>query len=390
MDGIFELKDFVWFFMGWLLPELVKKIIKVAKDLRTKNKISKVNREYISNDKDICPLSHGTPFFDKHSLILNSPEKIFHLSMPADVHSRICDINPEFEHTKWSEEFLYWGEKDDNILINAIKKVSHNITEQDIRLLIDNKKAEVAEMFEKRATEAFFNGEMYGIRKFQDSRVGNQEKVKLTIGSIKTDYYTHRVMAAVYQELIKNNNIEPVDGLRNINDYFPFLTSMGMDVILAIENMNKIVLTKRSKQLINMKEDQWHLSMNEAISITDLEDDMIDLERCIKRGLREELGIDCHKIDNMNIHYSDVFLLKNPFEVGIAAFVLIDELTEAMVRESYNIAQDAPLESTGNDETGLMFVPFSEHKIIEFCEKNNITPAAKYTIKMLCIRKNQL
>ena len=30
MDGIFELKDFVWFFMGWLLPELVKKIIKVA------------------------------------------------------------------------------------------------------------------------------------------------------------------------------------------------------------------------------------------------------------------------------------------------------------------------------------------------------------------------
>lgn len=67
MDGIFELKDFVWFFMGWLLPELVKKIIKVAKDLRTKNKISKVNREYISNDKDICPLSHGTPFFDKHS-----------------------------------------------------------------------------------------------------------------------------------------------------------------------------------------------------------------------------------------------------------------------------------------------------------------------------------
>lgn len=245
-------------------------------------------------------------------------------------------------------------------------------------------------MFEKRATEAFFNGEMYGIRKFQDSRVGNQEKVKLTIGSIKTDYYTHRVMAAVYQELIKNNNIEPVDGLRNINDYFPFLTSMGMDVILVIENMNKIVLTKRSKQLINMKEDQWHLSMNEAISITDLEDDMIDLERCIKRGLREELGIDCHKIDNMNIHYSDVFLLKNPFEVGIAAFVLIDELTEAMVRESYNIAQDAPLESTGNDETGLMFVPFSEHKIIEICEKNNITPAAKYTIKMLCIRKNQL
>lgn len=53
MYPIFELKDFVWFFMGWLLSELVKKIIKVAKDLRIKNKISKVNREYISNDKDI-------------------------------------------------------------------------------------------------------------------------------------------------------------------------------------------------------------------------------------------------------------------------------------------------------------------------------------------------
>ena len=58
--------------------------------------------------------------------------------------------------------------------------------------------------------------------------------------------------------------MQSAEGLININDYFPFLTSMGMDVILVIENMNKIVLTKRSKQLINMKEDKWHLSMNEV------------------------------------------------------------------------------------------------------------------------------
>ena len=118
--------------------------------------------------------------------------------------------------------------------------------------------------------KAFFNGEMYGIKELCDRRVGNEEKNKFTTVSFKTDYYTHRVMSLVYQDLLEKGNIAPPEGVNDINKYYPFLTSLGMDVLLVIENKEKVVLAKRSKKLINMKEDQWHLSMNEAVSITDL------------------------------------------------------------------------------------------------------------------------
>ena len=390
MGGIFELKDIVWFFLGWLVPELIQKLFRFISDKNCKNKIKKVNANYIKTDENICPLSHGLPYYDKKNMILSEPLQDFHFRMPEEIHRAICEINPDFEHTKWNQECSYWGKSDDTEMINAILKITKNISPDDIRGLLEKKKIEVAEMFRRRATEAFFNGEMYGIKTMYDRREGNEEKVIFKTDNIKTDYYTHRVMAAVYQELLKNEHIVPPDGLRNINLYYPFLTAVGMDVVLVIENMNKVVVTKRSRQLINMTEDQWHLSMNEAISITDLHFEAIDLEGCVRRGLREELGIDLNQINQYRLHYSDVFFLKNPFEVGILGFVIIDELTEAMVRDAYNIAQDAPLESTGNDQTGLKFLPLSDAKIAKFCRENNVTAAMKYALKMLCIRKNML
>ena len=42
------------------------------------------------------------------------------------------------------------------------------------------------------------------------------------------------------------------------------------------------------------------------------------------------------------------------------------------------------------EKYGIDFCCGGDVSFIEICEKNNITPAAKYTIKMLCIRKNQL
>ena len=150
------------------------------------------------------------------------------------------------------------------------RQITCKISLDEIRNLIELKKYEIANMFLRRSSEAFFNGEMYGIKELCDRRVGNEEKNKFTTVSFKTDYYTHRVMSLVYQDLLEKGNIAPPEGVNDINKYYPFLTSLGMDVLLVIENKEKVVLAKRSKKLINMKEDQWHLSMNEAVSITDL------------------------------------------------------------------------------------------------------------------------
>ena len=390
MENIFELKDIVWFFMGWLIPELIGLLIKKISKENNKHVIRKTNEQFLRSGNEICPLSHGMPFYNKKNLILSEPLQEFYFSMPSNIHDQICENNPDFEHTKWEQSASYWGKDDDSVLIETIRQITCKISLDEIRNLIELKKYEIANMFLRRSSEAFFNGEMYGIKELCDRRVGNEEKNKFTTVSFKTDYYTHRVMSLVYQDLLEKGNIAPPEGMNDINKYYPFLTSLGMDVLLVIENKEKVVLAKRSKKLINMKEDQWHLSMNEAVSITDLYLGTIDLEACVKRGLKEELGISISGINEYNILYSDVFFLKNPLEVGVSAFVIIDELTESMVRESYNTAQDAPLESTGNDETGLIFLPFSEPKISKFCQNNSVTSAAKYLLKMLCIRKKQL
>lgn len=390
MSEIFEIKDIAWFLMGWLIPEICKRMFLFCKERNIERLIKKENDKYIRNGENICPLFHGTPFISNTNLDLSTLNEEFHFSMPEQIHKEICSKNPDFEHTKWEKSCMYWNNENESDLLFSIEKITNHISREEIHEMIEKKKNEIAEMFLSKFSQAFFNGEKYGIKKIYDRRVGNEEKGKIVITSVKTDYYTHRVMAAVYQELLKKGKINAPDGWENINDYYPFLTSMGMNVLLVIENRRKIVITKRSKRLINMTEDQWHLSMNEAVSVTDLSIAEIDLKGCVSRGLKEELGLDCDKVDEFSLYYSDIFFLKNPLEIGILAIVLIDDLTERTVRESYNIAQDAPLESTGNDETGLTFLPLSKSKIGRFCKENNITEALKYALKMLCIRIEKL
>ncbi len=378
--------------LGWISEKFLGWLWESIKKYCGKKKIEKANSNYIRNDENIHPLSHGTPFFEKNTLILSAPTQEFHMAMPKDIHDEVIEKNPDFEHTLWHENEEYFGKgKDETQFIEDVSKiVNDTITKDEIHQSIERQKREIGEMLLKRFSEPFFNGEMYGIKQINDERVGNEEKEKVTITSVKTDYYTHRVMAAVYQEMLQKNQIQSPEGMRNVNAFYPFLTSMGMNVLLVIEKQDKIVLAKRSKQLINMKEDQWHLSVNEAISITDLSCGRIDLEGCVRRGFMEELGLDCNKFNQVNSYFSDIFMLKNPLEIGILGFVIMDEVTERDVRNGYNIAQDAIFESTGTDETGLMFLKFKERAIEEFCKKENVTAALKYALKMLCIRRNQL
>lgn len=389
MSDIFELKDIVWFIIGLVIPGVIDKTRNYVGKRVLNKKIKMENNSYIGSGANVLPLSHGTPFFDSKHLVLSIPKKEFYFSMPQDICEKIKQKNPDFNHTQWEEQkSCYWGSDDDNELVEAIKKLNDKMDNNTIKQIIEDQKIEVANMFLKRSSEAFFNGEMYGIIQLKDRREGNNEKAKITIESVKTDYYTHRVMAAVYKRLLALEMIKRPNSIDELNTYYPFLTSMGMNVLLIIENKQKVVLTKRSKQLINMKMDQWHLSMNEAISITDLNMETISLQGCVSRGLHEELGIILEKYE-ANVNYSDIFMLTDPIEFGILAFVVIDELTEADVRRGYNIAQDAPLESTGNDETGVTFLEISKKKIAEFVNNNNLTDAGKYALNMLVCRKTE-
>lgn len=398
LKEVFEIKDLVWFLFGWLVPQLCSIVNRLVSEKRFVAKVKNV-ANYIEMAEDIVPIDHGLPFYSERSLTLESPDstKSFHFVMPSDKHQRLCEANPDFEHTEkdWYESTSYWGSKDDNYLLDAIVSVITDVDKEQLRRLLEEKKNEIADLFLRRANEPFFNGEMYGIMEMKSGR-DKEERPKFLISSFKTDYYTHRVMASMYHELLSAGKLKAPrceGGLDEINRYFPFMTSMGMDVLLIIEARTKIVLVKRSRKLINMDRDLWHVSANEAISITaDKRLEEIDLNWSVARGLKEELGLDVKKRMDFQIFYSDVFFFKDPFEVAFSAFAIADCLTEADVRNAYNTAQDAPFESTGNERTGLMFLPFSDKAVNKFCKKNKLTstPTLRFLLKMLMIKKGHL
>lgn len=188
-------------------------------------------------------------------------------------------------------------------------------------------------------------------------------------------------MAAIYRRIYKNNkDIVPDNNSESYNKMRYFLTSMGMNVLLYLKDEGKIVFAKRSGKLINMTKSMWHVSMNEAISITDISEtnEAIDLHRCIRRGLNEELGLDMRDI---SIDYSDLFFLKDPFETGISAFVTVKNRSFSELKILYSAAKDKELESED-----LIAVDLSPKALSKFMKENELTETAQYLIKMLLAR----
>lgn len=381
---IFELKDIVWFLIGMAVPFLWNLIKSIFQTMRMRRKIKKGDMEFA--DKSIVSLAHGDPFFaikgGKQELRLDAPREVFYISMPEDIKKQILENKPNFFNTKWEKEQVFLDGRTEEEMLVEIAGVLGLSVEETKGIYLEEK-VNVAKFFLEKAKSGapYFNGEMYGIKKFNDNRDGEFERPGVDIHSYKTDYYTHRVMAAIYRRIYKTNpGIAPENNPESFNKMRYFLTSMGMNVLLYLKDEGKIVFAKRSGKLVNMTKPLWHVSMNEAISITDISESngTIDLERCIVRGLNEELGLDDKDI---NIDYSDLFFLKDPLETGISAFVTVNNRSFSDLKILYSAAKDRELESED-----LVTVKLTSMALNDFMKKNELTDAAQYLIKMLLAR----
>ena len=104
----------------------------------------------------------------------------------------------------------------------------------------------------------------------------------------------------------------------------------------------------------------------------------ISLKKYIIRGINEELG---YNVIDPIIYYGDIFFLKNPFETGISAFVKVSGLSYSQLEIAYSAAKDRELETAM-----LKKVKYDAASLKEFIEKNDLTDAAQYLIKMLLAR----
>lgn len=385
LKKIFEIKDIVWFLIGLLVPCLWNLIKEKIKTIKMKKKIKKCDMEFADNS--IISLAHGDPFFKISSkqceLMLDVPQELFYISMPEGIKKQILDIREDFFNTTWETEQAFFDNQTEKDMITEVSGILGLSVEDTTKMYLEEKENIALFFLEKvKAGDPYFIGEMYGVKKIDLSRKGSEERSNVKIDAYKTDYYTHRVMAAIYRRVYENKkNIVPENNPESYNKMRYFLTSMGMNVLLYLKDEKKIVFVKRSGKLVNMTRAMWHVSMNEAISITDISEtnEAIDLDKCIKRGLNEELGV---VIKGINIRYSDLFFLKDPFETGISAFVTINNMTFSELRELlYPSAKDKELESEG-----VIAVKVDGGELIDFMKKNELTDAAKYLTKMFLAR----
>lgn len=381
---IFDIKDIIWFLLGIMIPIVYMKL----RDKSRRRAIRKrIRREEIKfEDNGIVSLGHGDPFYlignGRTDIVIDVPKEEFYISMPQDIKQEILKFNPKFFNTHWDKEQSFLDGQTEEEMINEISSVISQ-TYEETKKIFEEEKINVAKLLlsKVQAGQPYFNGEKYGIKRMDAGRLDEKEIPTMRIQSYKCDYYTHRVMGAIYQRIYKENpSIVPNDQLDKYNTMRYFLTSMGMNILLILEDENVIVFGKRSGNLINMDKDRWHVSVNEGVSITDLSEinGTISLEKCIIRGINEELG---YNAVNPIIYYSDIFFLKNPFETGISAFVKMSGLSYSQLEIAYSAAKDRELETAM-----LKKVKYNAASLKEFIDKNDLTDAAQYLIKMLLAR----
>lgn len=127
------------------------------------------------------------------------------------------------------------------------------------------------------------------------------------IGAYKlyeTDYFTHRVVEALLEEL--NDHIE-IDGLNDEKNGFR-RTSLGVNVIVRIPKDKKIILVRRGASAAYNNAGRLYPSVVETVDLMhrDFKRDGINpIEAAISRGLEEELGIkDIFESDQNTALYS--------------------------------------------------------------------------------------
>ena len=366
----------IGFFVGAFFNAIGNKIKKLVQSLKRKQEINKksIDFEY----EGIISLDHGDPFYKHDNLVCRCSEECFYLAIPEKQLVEIHSNNEGFI----SREDCFFKNKD-------LDSMGNELGIENFKKLIEKNSVIVAEEFAKRVKSGgtLFNGEMFGVNKVVSDRTGIDENARLRITFYNTDHFTLIVMASVYNELRKNNhNISKVRNITDTNVCFPFTTSFGVNTILILEPENYVILAKRSGALRNMGGiDQWHVSMNEALTQTDIDEDVIDLERCVRRGLREELGIKPKEQGRILFNrFGDLFFVQKVFEMGITNIVKLNMSFEEL-KTCYRVAKDSELETVE-----ILPLKFNEKDINNFIKTNTCTPACKYNLAMMLSRKSEL
>jgi len=292
-------------------------------------------------------IDHAVPKYLEKNITLKQSAKSVIIPIPDEFKKPLENLGFEFHQCDTAGNTI-------------IEKSFKHIGIANYTSLISEAAIEVATGFleELNQGKIRFNGYLWGVEKLRLNRSGVNEDPSFAIDFYKTDYFTYRVFAKLYQNLHERIAIR---GIEDINSVPAFLSSFGIGCyVIATDGVEEyLVIAHRGSNVI-VDRDRYHFSMNEAFSLMDVGFyGELSFTSCLFRGLREELGVNENYKDNIvDYGFLDLSMVLERFEMGITCYVRIkfdSEFSMNDFRELYMSAQDKELETTE-----LIFIPMKE------------------------------
>lgn len=321
--------------------DLLKSKVKNFKTLKIRDSLKILN---FKNDNGYMPIDHAVPQYDENNICLRNTNKTFIIPIPKEYLEEMQKFGFEYH-----DEIIY---KEQELLFAFNRLGLH-----DYKTIIQNSANIVAKDFltELKNGLVRFNGYLFGIDNIRLNRCGEKENAALSIDFYKTDYFTYRVFANIYQQYKERFNLQ---NIIDINSISHFLSSFGLGcyIIASDGNQEYMIVAHRGLNVI-VDKDKLHFSMNEAFSMLDI--DMYgnpSFTSCLYRGLKEELGIsEAYNSNIIKYGFMDLSIDTDRLECGISCYIRLrfnNNFTVEQFCELYKSSQDKELETTE-----LEFVP---------------------------------
>lgn len=238
------------------------------------------------------------------------------------------------------------------------------IQKKSLQEQLEKARRDVFKSFSTKNDGNYFNGKVLGVN-YLNGFIRSEdvkETPVLDIDFYETDYYTHKIIEQLMQNVTFNS-----DMLKDPTNFSWIRTSFGVSIILIVPKHNEIILTKRSGNAAYNEGKEWiYVSVTETLSETDYSDETgcPDLRKCVLRGISEELGITERELNIDTLRFYDAFYETHFHQDNIVASIEIsDELAFPSIYSL--LAKDKFLEISE-----IFTISNDKKSIIDFIEIN--------------------
>lgn len=377
MDLFSEFRsELISFFIGAFFSVFLLVGKKIISYFKHKLHIKKLKQTGLVFDDhlNIYTIENAVPEYCELTIIPST--KKLYVSVPDD----LLDKMPPSQHFNTAISF------DGS---NSYRDLSIQTGIYDLENLINIYRRKIALDFINKTNGCKFNEKKYGVFDVDiGTRIGDDELPVATITAFETDFFTYRVFSSIYKELaIRNADIATISSIDQLRKYNCFICSIGINAIVCIDSMRynreEIILSKRSGNAINYQ-NLYHISANEGLCYMDFNpsNGRFSLEKCLFRGVEEELGIpeSTHIKNKTEYSFWDLFISRETFDFGITCQVRIrgryfDDIKALL-------AKDKQFEISRLDS-----VMVEKQAIESYVADRNFVPQGLYTLNSFFIRR---